>query len=174
VLEALGVLAGDAGADLRWIVGLRGAEQLLVDLGLDDAARGEVFTTARDSLDREHRTGTDFHKQLGERFRSRKADIDRVLTLPDAAALAAGEDDPLGQAVAALVRRSERSQAFVAELRARDEAGALTPRIRGLAWSTVHMHLNRLLHASQRAQELVLYDFLRRWHAARRARPHTP
>jgi hypothetical protein len=32
------------------------------------------------------------------------------------------------------------------------------------------MHMNRLLHASHRAQELVLYDFLRRWHESRRAR----
>jgi hypothetical protein len=32
------------------------------------------------------------------------------------------------------------------------------------------MHANRLLHASQRAQELVLYDFLRRLHASKRAR----
>jgi hypothetical protein len=32
------------------------------------------------------------------------------------------------------------------------------------------MHVNRLLHAGQRAQELVLYDFLCRCYAARRAR----
>jgi hypothetical protein len=32
------------------------------------------------------------------------------------------------------------------------------------------MHANRMLHASARAQEMVLYDFLRRLHAAKRAR----
>jgi hypothetical protein len=32
------------------------------------------------------------------------------------------------------------------------------------------MHANRMLHASQRAQEMILDDFLRRLHAARRAR----
>jgi thiopeptide-type bacteriocin biosynthesis protein len=172
VIDTLGIVAGDAGADLRWQIGLRGADDLLTDLGLDDAARAGVFGNARDMLDREHRTGTDFHKQLGERFRGRKADIERVLTLTAAdasAAVTADTDDPMAHAVATLVRRSERSQAFVAELRARDDAGALSPRIPELAWSLVHMHLNRLLHASQRSQELVLYDFLRRWHAGRRA-----
>jgi hypothetical protein len=39
-----------------------------------------------------------------------------------------------------------------------------------VAWSLVHMHANRLLHASHRAQELVLYDFLRRFYVSRRAR----
>ena len=46
----------------------------------------------------------------------------------------------------------------------------LASRLPDLAWSLVHMHCNRLLHASQRAQELVIYDLLRRLHEARRAR----
>ncbi|HTR53041.1 MAG TPA: lantibiotic dehydratase C-terminal domain-containing protein, partial [Kofleriaceae bacterium] len=52
----------------------------------------------------------------------------------------------------------------------RDTAGELAPRFADLGWSLAHMHANRLLHASQRAQEMVLYDFLRRLHAARKAR----
>jgi thiopeptide-type bacteriocin biosynthesis protein len=166
VTDILTHLPGDAGADLRWLVGLRGSDQLLADIGLDADARAEVFTRARDSFDREHRTGTDFHKQLGERYRARKADIDRVMTM---AGSTDPEGDPLALAVGAIDRRSLRFAAAAAELRARDEAGLLMPRLRSIGWSLVHMHLNRLLHASQRAQELVLYDFLRRYHASRKA-----
>ena len=52
----------------------------------------------------------------------------------------------------------------------RDAANELTPNLADFAWSLVHMHANRLLHASQRAQEMVLYDFLRRLHQSRKAR----
>lgn len=62
-------------------------------------------------------------------------------------------------------RATRRSASLAGELRRRDEAGELVPRIADFAWALVHMHANRLLHASQRAQELVLYDFLRRLHA---------
>jgi hypothetical protein len=42
--------------------------------------------------------------------------------------------------------------------------------VEGLGWSLVHMSCNRLLHASARAQELVIYELLRRWHGRQRAR----
>ena len=48
--------------------------------------------------------------------------------------------------------------------------GELAPKLEDMAWSLVHMHANRILHASQRAQEMVLYDFLRRLHQSRKAR----
>jgi thiopeptide-type bacteriocin biosynthesis protein len=54
---------------------------------------------------------------------------------------------------------------IAAELRARDAAG-----VRRMAASLAHMHGNRLLRGSERAQEMVLYDFLKRLHASRRAR----
>jgi lantibiotic biosynthesis protein len=169
VTEIVSLLPGDTGADLRWLVALRGTEQILVDAGLDDAARLEAITRSRDNFDREHRTGTDFHKQLGERYRARKADIERVMTMTGTPA---HEDDALAHAIAAIERRTARSAPVLAELRARDAAGQLRPTLRGMAWSLVHMHVNRLMHASQRAQELVIYDFLRRWHMSRRA--HKP
>ena len=39
-----------------------------------------------------------------------------------------------------------------------------------LAPSYLHMHANRLLRSAQRAQELVLYDFLARLEESRAAR----
>jgi hypothetical protein len=54
-------------------------------------------------------------------------------------------------------------------LRALDRAGTLAPSLIEMAWSLVHMSCNRLLHASQRAQELVIHELLRRHHARRHA-----
>ena len=45
------------------------------------------------------------------------------------------------------------------ELQALDRAGRLSPSLAEMAWRFLHLHCNRLLHASQRAQEFVAYDF---------------
>lgn len=48
--------------------------------------------------------------------------------------------------------------------------GKLAGRMTDLASSYVHMHVNRLIRASQRAHELVLYDFLSQLYNSRSAR----
>jgi hypothetical protein len=57
-----------------------------------------------------------------------------------------------------------------AELHAAEQAGQLTVPLTELALSYLHMHANRLLRAAQRAQELVLYDFLERFYESQAAR----
>ena len=51
-----------------------------------------------------------------------------------------------------------------------ERAGRLTMPVSELAPSFLHMHANRLLHASPRQNELVLYDFLLRLYGSRAAR----
>jgi thiopeptide-type bacteriocin biosynthesis protein len=170
VLEIVELLDGDAGADARWRLALRGIDLLLEDLGLDDAARAKVVTQGRDSLGAEFHADGDFWGRIGERFAKERAALDPVFTRdPDRDAA-----HDLEPGFAALARRSERLAPIAAELRARDAAGELAPSIVDMAWSLVHMHANRLLHASQRAQELVLHDFLKRLHQARKARRPAP
>jgi hypothetical protein len=43
-----------------------------------------------------------------------------------------------------------------------------------IAGSLVHMHINRMLRSSFRAQELVIYDLLQRWYESVRARARGP
>ncbi|HWU89751.1 MAG TPA: lantibiotic dehydratase C-terminal domain-containing protein, partial [Kofleriaceae bacterium] len=134
-------------------------DQLLEALGMDDASRGALFAGARDDLGREHHTDAAFYARLGDRWKRERAALEDLLAR-DPARDAAHEYAP---ALAILDARSAR----LAELRPALHALLADA---GLAWSLVHMHCNRMLHASHRAQELVLYDFLRRWHASRRAR----
>jgi hypothetical protein len=49
-------------------------------------------------------------------------------------------------------------------------SGRLARPLADLAASFLHMHANRLLRSAQRAQELVLYDFLARLYESRAAR----
>jgi thiopeptide-type bacteriocin biosynthesis protein len=159
MLGVLELLEGDAGAEARWRLGLRGADQLLEALGMDEPARGALFARARDDLGREHHADAAFYARLGERWKRERAGLEALLAR-DPAIDAEHEYAP---ALQLLAERSAR----LAELR---PAPRELPGFDGFAWSLVHMHLNRLLHASHRAQELVLYDFLRRWHESRRAR----
>ncbi|HEX8112898.1 MAG TPA: lantibiotic dehydratase C-terminal domain-containing protein, partial [Kofleriaceae bacterium] len=73
--------------------------------------------------------------------------------------------DPTGDLAAPLAvlhGRSTRLAPWVHELRGRERAGQLTQTLAELAWSFVHMFTNRMLRSASLAQELVLYDWLRR------------
>ncbi|HEY1557940.1 MAG TPA: lantibiotic dehydratase [Kofleriaceae bacterium] len=160
VLGIVELLSGDEGADARWRLALRGMDGMLDALGLPLDARAKVFTDGRESLGAEHRADIVLWKQVGERFVKERAALDVVLARDPARD--AGHD--LEPGFELLAHRDDHLRELGAEL-ARREAP-----LAAMAWSLVHMHANRLLHASQRAQELVLNDFLRRYYAAKRAR----
>ncbi len=161
VLAIVELLEGDAGAEARWQLALRGIDSLLDAIGLPAAARAQVATTAREMLGREMTADTVFWTAAGARFAKERAALEPVF-LRDPVRDAAHDFEP---GFAILAARDAAIRELAGELRRRDEAGELVPRIADFAWALVHMHANRLLHASQRAQELVLYDFLRRLHA---------
>ena len=166
VLGIVELLDGDAGADARWRLAVRGLDSLLEAVGLTPEQRAKAFGDGREMLGREMRADTAFWGRIGDRFAKERASLD-VLFARDPARDADHDLEPGFQLLAA---RDAHVRELAVELRRRDDAGELAPRLEGFAWSLGHMHANRLLHASQRAQELVLYDFLRRLHASRRAR----
>jgi lantibiotic biosynthesis protein len=166
VLGIVELLEGAEGAVARWKLALRGIDSLLEALGFPVAGRAQIYMTGRDMLGREYQAGPPMWTQLGERFTRERADLDLVCARDPARD--AGHD--LEPGFELLARRDKALAAAAAELQRRDNAGQLFPRLADLGWSISHMHANRLLHASQRAQEMVLYDFLRRLYAARKAR----
>jgi thiopeptide-type bacteriocin biosynthesis protein len=154
-LDIVAHLDGDAGADARWQLALVSAERLLAALGLDAEARERVFADAKASLASEHHAAAPLLKAIGEKWRAHEARLTELLT--------PGADDP---ALATLDRRDRALRAW----RASERGPMIDTVIAGVAWSLVHMSCNRLLHASPRAQELVIYEMLRRWHGRQRAR----
>lgn len=164
VLAIVELLEGNAGADARWRLAVRGMDTLLASLGLDAAARERVYTQGKEGLGREHGATTALWARIGERFTRERAALEQ---------LASAELDPehdLSPGFEAIAARDAAIAEPCAELRRRDAAGELSPPISDFAWSMIHMHANRILHASHRAQELVLNDFLRRIYSGRRAR----
>ncbi|WP_428268489.1 lantibiotic dehydratase [Haliangium sp.] len=166
VLDIVELLEGDEGADARWRLGLRGADMLLDDLGLSAEVKFDLALSARDSFRHEFNADTAVYKQIGEIFRRERAALFAMLARDPEH----DRDSDLEPGFEAFARRSAGLVGVCTEMGARDRAGQLSPPLARVAWSHVHMHLNRLLHTGQRTQELVLYDLLHRWYASRRAR----
>ncbi|HEU0132025.1 MAG TPA: lantibiotic dehydratase [Mycobacteriales bacterium] len=149
VLAVLAAAEGDEGLDVRWRMAVCGVDGILADGGLDVAARREAVRRWRDGLVTEHGgTGDNAKQQAGKLFRKERQSL--------AALLDGQPSDPRTAAgLAALARRSEVARPLLAGI-PQDILG-----------SHCHMHVNRLLRAAQRTQELVVYDLLDRLYAAR-------
>lgn len=166
VAEIVDHLEGDAGDEARWRLALCGIDRILAALGMDAEARERTALRARDALAGERRASSQVWARLGDRFARERADLELLL----GADPVRPADHPLAPGLAILDRRDARMADPAAGLRERARAGQLTTSVDRIARDLAHMHVNRLLHASQRTQEMVLYDLLRRLHAARRAR----
>jgi thiopeptide-type bacteriocin biosynthesis protein len=137
--------------EVRWQAAIPGVDTLLSDFGFDLDVKLQVMRTLRDRFGREFRVDSAFARQLAAKYRAVKPDLKRLLD----------------SNVAALERRSARAREVVSSLR----AGRLDVPLPVLAESYVHMHLNRLFRAEQRAHELVVYDFLCCLYESRLVRP---
>jgi thiopeptide-type bacteriocin biosynthesis protein len=150
VVALAGLLAEDARGEARWRLAVCGMDLLLSDLGFDLDTRHGLLRQLREAFAREHRADAALKRQLGARFRKEGKALQALLEPAQA-------PDPLAPALAVLRRRSER----------------LRQPLAGLAASYLHMHANRLLRSAQRAQEMVLYDFLYRLYQSRAAQAQT-
>jgi thiopeptide-type bacteriocin biosynthesis protein len=170
----VGVIAGPAGrpvADLRWRAALAGVARLVADLGLtwDEQRRLAVESCA--GYGAEFSVDGRFRQAVSRRFRGERAGLEALITptgesassLPPELQLVSGAFD----------RRSDRIRPVVSEIHRLAAAGRLEVPLDDLAASLAHMHVNRLLRAAPRAQELVLYEFLDRLWAGRAARAGT-
>lgn len=137
--------------DLRWQMAARGADTLLSDLGFGPAEKVRVYAHLVELYGREFRVDREARADLAGHLRERHRALRQLL--------AAGPSHPSAQAYE---WRSARLAPLAARLRRLHEAGELCSPFDQIAMSYVHMHLNRWLRTTPRAQELVLYDLLHR------------
>lgn len=164
VLQIVAQYAGDAGAQARWQLAFCGIDALLSDLGCDLEAKLALMQGMRKGFGREFRADTTPLKhQLGKRYMQERQALDMAMATQ-------GADSPLADGFAIWRARSVRLAPVIAALHADAAAGKLTLPLTDLARSYIHLSVNRLLRAAQRAQELVLYDFLVRFYESQLAR----
>jgi thiopeptide-type bacteriocin biosynthesis protein len=163
-LAILDQIEGDAGADIRWRLTLRGIDTLLSDLGFDLEGRRRLMTRLREGFGKELRVEKSLEVRLGAKFRKERSALDQLV------ALSMASDDLLAPALEPLHARSRRLAGTLTDLKRLRESGRLTAPMDDLAASYIHMHVNRMLRSAHKAQELVLYDFLVRVYESRAAR----
>ena len=113
---------------------------------------------------RELRAGGELTGQIGDRFRRERAALEELW------AASPTSEHPLASGLAILEERSRAVAPAAAALRELSIAGRLTQPIEEIARSLMHLWANRILHASPRAQELVLYEMLVRLYGSWLAR----
>jgi lantibiotic biosynthesis protein len=164
VLEILAYLSGDEGAEARWKLALRGADMILSDLGLDDPSKLALLARLKESHFQEFGGATALKKALGDRYRKERAGLEKLLESSQTG------DPCLANGFQALDQRTRQTKPVIAALLKKAKQGKITTALPGLAASLLHMHINRLIRADQRAHEAVLYTFLAQFHESHRAR----
>jgi thiopeptide-type bacteriocin biosynthesis protein len=164
VLAVARQLTGDAGAELRWRVALRGVDLLFDDLGLTLDQKRAIARRARRGYGSEFGANGDFSREVSRRYRQERASVEALLD---------PHRDPPSELAASLQALHQRSIALAPvarDLRALADAGGLSVDLSELAMSLAHMHVNRMLRSAQRAQELVIYEMLDRAYSSQAAR----
>jgi len=148
----------------RWRVGIIGVDRLLSDFALNDKEKREAIQRWCQSSQTEFKVDAAGKKQLAERFRKERRKLETLLDAPVEGSTQWQFAHPT------YARRSARNAVPCQRLREMAAQGELAGSVADLASSYVHMHVNRLIRAAQRAHELVFYDFLSQLYDSRLAR----
>ena len=154
ILEAY---SGEDAPERMWRLALRGIDRLLEDLGLELPIRQALVGAMRDQLGAELGMTAEHAQRFSDKFRRHREEIEQLFA-DQSAAYAEGS--------AALIERSAAIRPLAAELHRRLDSGLVTATLAELASSLAHVHVNRILAAAPRPQELVLYDLLYRHYRA--------
>jgi thiopeptide-type bacteriocin biosynthesis protein len=161
VLSILRDFQGDAAADARWKLTLRGMHDLLDDLQLGVDEKLALTTELRERFAEEHRADIRLERQLGASFRKERLELESLVK---------NGSERFSAGCRAFAIRSQSLRDVMARLRIASSAGDLTCSLSEIAASYLHMHANRMLRSEQRAHELALYDFLARLYQSEVAR----
>jgi thiopeptide-type bacteriocin biosynthesis protein len=157
-VEAVTATRGDSQG--RWRLALLGVDALLGDLRFEVARKVLVVDQLRDHLHRLVAPKERLSDLFRQSFRTQRADLEALLA----------SSGPSPPGAGALETRSSRSKSVIAELLESERAGRLTRRIAGIAGSLAHLHVNRMLSAAPRQEELRMYDHLARLYRSQTAR----
>ncbi len=154
VLEILGMLFGDEGADERWRLTVKGMDMMLDAFDFDLEGKSALLTRLSESYAREFSLEGTFKKQILGRYRAEREALSRLLDP------ACGADHSLWPGIEILKRRNERCRSALQQLTDLAKKGTLATPLPEIAASFLHMHANRMSRDAARAQEAVIYCFL--------------
>jgi thiopeptide-type bacteriocin biosynthesis protein len=146
------VAAGDQG-DGAVDAAFFGTHLLLEDLRLSPEERDLVLHDSIGEVRRRFSVDGEVQRQLAAKFESERSTLRHLL----------GNGD--SKTRPALTERSRRLRSLFAQLKQLELDGKLNRPVREQAFSYLHMFLNRLFATNSLAQELIVYELLRRHYA---------
>jgi thiopeptide-type bacteriocin biosynthesis protein len=126
---------------------------LLEDLGLATHLKIQLLQRRRDSLQAELGLGSQTKQRLAAYFRQARKELEALFS-PEPLA------NPLDGIRQVFAQRSQDSRKACLRLQKLEADGQLSRPLTDVAESLIHMHVNRILRADHRIQEMILCHFL--------------
>lgn len=157
-LEFLQLTEGDEREKVRWLWGLRCADEILRAFSIDIAGRYAIMQSFQQSFAAEFNADKALFRQLNQQYNEHRKDI--ALIMEDTATPA----NVYGELIAVFDRYrtalAQHAQVVLKTLTTVQQGEGLT----GLLSGYIHMSLNRLFLSEPRQHELLVYDFLCTWY----------
>lgn len=163
LLSILEALPGDEGSNTRWLLSLRAIDILLTHFGFDLEGKRAAMKEICQVFSYEFEANLQLKHQLGHKYRRERKRIENILNPAN------DEASNVRLGLVVLEHYSSRLAPVIARLKAFAETGQLHWPIKKLLPHFTHMHANRFFRSAQRAQEFIVYDFLRRFYESRLA-----
>ena len=147
--------------NLRWLLGLKMIDTLLSDFEFSLQDKHKLLNTLQDNFGKEHGITTDFRRQFGQKYRTEKIRIEKILDNNSE------QDEEYSALFRPILENSEASKSIIEALSSRKQKAESRKKILFLEEnlsSYIHMTLNRLFRTQQRTHELILYDYLFRYY----------
>jgi len=137
---------------------------LLEDLGLATHLKIQLLRRRRDNLQAELGLGSQAKQRVAAYFREARKELEALFS-PEAL------PSPLDKIRQAFAQRSHDSRRACLRLQKLAAGGQLSRPLSDVAESLIHMHVNRILRADHRTQEMILCHFLLELLRSAAARP---
>ncbi|HEX8348374.1 MAG TPA: thiopeptide-type bacteriocin biosynthesis protein, partial [Hymenobacter sp.] len=161
----LALLGGDEGETYRWLLALRGLDELLNDFGLELLKKQQFLQYLSQVFFQEFKGDKALTVQLDKKYRHESLRIHRFLDPKQDAS------QGIEEAAQYFVQRSQNWQPIIVSIQAQYPNGLLeTDKGRNLLFSYVHMYLNRFILSQPRVHELTLYALLYKYYTAQLAK----
>lgn len=164
VLQLLELVPNNEYLTDRWKIAITGVDRLLNDFGFSIAQKMRLMSVLCNSFESEFQTGSAFKESLSKRFRTERQELSKLLDK------GSGKNELQTLALDIFSRRSKRNRPVIKKLKGILAQNGNGDRLDDIISSIIHMHLNRMLRSAQRAQELIIYNFLVRLYRSTDAR----
>lgn len=155
---------GESSENIRWKFGVKAVDRLLSDFGYNLNGKLEAIERMRDGFNKEFGIENNVKKQLNDNYREVRKEIEELMKESGSGFEYSSVFNNL------LDFKSASTQNIIAELL--DPAGQNCLKVdqTGYIASLSHMMLNRLFRSNQRAQEMVIYNYLWKYYDTVRAK----